>query len=80
MGYSRSQLDTLIVGKSFGNDVLGAFSVARQFAIMPQDEIFDPAMQPAFSALSRLKNNIPVFDSKLGYLSSHKPIVLFFFF
>jgi O-antigen/teichoic acid export membrane protein len=65
VGYSRSQLDTFIVGKSFGNEALGAFSIARQFSIMPQTEIFGPAMQPAFSVLSRLKNNIPQFDSKL---------------
>lgn len=65
VGYSRSQLDTFIVGKSFGNEALGEFSIARQFSIMPQTEIFGPAMQPAFSVLSRLKNNIPQFDSKL---------------
>lgn len=65
VGYSRSQLDTFIVGKSFGNEALGAFSIARQFSIMPQTEIFGPAMQPAFSVLSRLKNNIPQFDSKM---------------
>ena len=65
VGYSRSQLDTLIVGKSFGNEALGAFSIARQFSTMPQSEIIGPGMQPAFSVLSRLKNNIPQFDNKL---------------
>ncbi|WP_412971993.1 oligosaccharide flippase family protein [Glaciecola sp. MF2-115] len=65
VGYSRSKVDAFIVGKLFGNDVLGGFTVARQFAIMPQDEIFGPAMQPAYAALSQLKNNIAQFDAKL---------------
>ena len=58
ISYSRSQIDILLVGKKFGEGALGGFSIARQFAILPQTEIVTPAMQPAFSALSAL-NKVP---------------------
>lgn len=65
VGYCRSQIDTLIVGKLFGGAALGGFNVARQFAILPQTEIIGPAMQPAFSLMSTLKNQPEKFKQKI---------------
>ena len=64
VGYSRSQVDTLIVGKFFGNEAVGGYSIARQFAILPQTEIIGPAMQPNFSYLSSIKDKQVEFMDK----------------
>lgn len=65
VGYCRSQVDTLIVGKKFGEAALGEFNISRQFAILPQTEIVGPAMQPAFSLLSTLKKDKKAFMQKI---------------
>jgi O-antigen/teichoic acid export membrane protein len=64
IGYSRAQIDTLFVGRLFGSSTVGNYKVATQFGIMPQTEILGPAMQPAFSALSSLKDNISELHNK----------------
>jgi len=64
IGYSRSQIDTLFVGRLFGSSTVGNYKVAMQFGIMPQTEILGPAMQPAFSALSSLKENVVELHNK----------------
>jgi O-antigen/teichoic acid export membrane protein len=64
IGYSRSQIDTLFVGRLFGSSAVGNYKVAMQFGIMPQTEILGPAMQPAFSALSSLKDNVTELHNK----------------
>jgi O-antigen/teichoic acid export membrane protein len=65
IAYSRSQVDVLLVGKKFGDEALGGFSIARQFAILPQTEIVAPAMQPAFSALSAMNKSPNVLRHKI---------------
>lgn len=65
ISYSRSQIDILLVGKRFDEVELGRFSIARQFAIMPLTEVVAPAVQPAFSALSRLKHNQALYLEKI---------------
>lgn len=65
ISYSRSQVDILLVGKKFSEAELGKFSIARQFAIMPQTEIVAPAMQPGFSALSQLKSDSELYLTKI---------------
>ena len=65
VGFSRSNIDTLVVGKKFGEASLGEFNISRQFAILPQTEIIDPAMQPAFSALASIKQDEEKFKEKI---------------
>lgn len=65
ISYSRSQVDILLVGKFFGTGSAGGYSIARQFAIMPQTEIIAPAMQPLFALMSKLKHKQAEFERKL---------------
>lgn len=65
ISFSRSQVDVLLVGKKFSEAELGKFSIARQFAIMPQTEFIAPAMQPGFSALSQLKHDSQLYLTKI---------------
>ena len=65
VGYSRSQVDTLLVGRYFDTAQLGQFAISKQFAILPQSEIISPAMQPAFSLLSSIKNSKELFFTKV---------------
>ncbi len=64
-GYSRSQIDVLLVGKQFDAQSLGGFTIARNFSIMPQTEIVDPAIQPVFSVLSLVKESKKIFFEKI---------------
>jgi len=65
IGYSRSQIDTLIVGKQYGKESLGGYAIAREFAILPQTEVIGPAMKPTFSILASVSNQKEVFTDKV---------------
>lgn len=73
VGYSRSQLDVLLVGKLFGVSSTGEYSIARQFSTMPLTEIVVPAMQPILSSISIVKH-----DSDLLYTSIYKAFFIVF--
>lgn len=57
IGFTRAQIDTLLVSKFFGKSATGDLTVAKQFATMPYGELIAPGMAPMFSALSKLKSS-----------------------
>jgi O-antigen/teichoic acid export membrane protein len=65
VGFCRSTIDSLVVGKKFGEASLGEFNISRQFAILPLTEVIGPAMQPAFSAFSAIKDDRDKFKEKV---------------
>jgi lipopolysaccharide exporter len=77
VSYCRSQLDILLVGKLFGTSAAGGYSIARQFATMPQTEIITPAMQPLFSLMSTLKNRPKQFERKLYQTYFYSYLLIF---
>ena len=69
-GYIRSKLDIFLVGKGFGLEGTGKYSVAQEFAILPFAEIISPATMPIFSGLAQYKNNRKIlFDKTFKYLT-----------
>lgn len=52
LAYSRSQLDTFLIAKIFGQEKVGAFNVTKTFALLPQTELITPGVQPIFSLLA----------------------------
>jgi len=52
LSYSRSQLDTFLIAKFFGQEKVGEFNVSKTFALLPQTEVITPGIQPIFSLLA----------------------------
>lgn len=57
LGYLRYQMDTFLIGKGYGNDGVGRFTIAREFAYLPYNEIVFPAAGPTVNSFSELKKN-----------------------
>ena len=54
--YWYSNSDTAIVGKVLGSHLLGAFSMAKQLAVLPADKVMGPLNQIALPAFSRIQS------------------------
>ncbi|NVJ64560.1 MAG: oligosaccharide flippase family protein [Flavobacteriaceae bacterium] len=64
IGYTRSQMDILLIGQFFGSAAAGKFNIAKTFAIMPQTELISPAMKPFFSASSKQSSDYGLVEKK----------------
>ena len=64
IGYTRSQMDILLIGQFFGSAAAGKFNIAKTFAIMPQTELISPAMKPFFSASSKQSSDYNLVEKK----------------
>ncbi|WP_336366662.1 oligosaccharide flippase family protein [Marinobacter sp. C2H3] len=85
IGYMRAQMDTLFVSKYFSLAQLGGFNMAREFTVMPANEVIQPAIEPLLSAFSQDKSNRKELDRKvrlsvLVITGFTAPIVGFLFF
>ncbi len=70
LGFTRSKLDTLLIGSAYGTVGTGKFSIALEFAQLPLLEIIAPSTMPIFSGLVQYKNDkILLFDKTFKYLS-----------
>ena len=54
IGYLRSQIDTLLISQFYSLSVLGKFNIAREFTIMPANEIIQPAVEPLLATFSTI--------------------------
>jgi len=57
LGYTRSQLDTLLIGERYGSSATGKFKVVIDFVMMPKTEIIDPALRPLFISIASMKES-----------------------
>jgi len=55
LGYSRTQIDTLLVSQFFNLNQLGNFSIAREFTVMPASEVITPAVEPLLATFSKVR-------------------------
>lgn len=55
VGYSRAQVDTFLVSKFFSVPILGSFNIAREFTVMPANEIIKPAIEPFLATFSEVR-------------------------
>jgi len=55
--YFAESADELIIGKAFGNAVLGSFNVAKNLASLPMFRVMDIVNQVTFPAYSRLEGD-----------------------
>jgi lipopolysaccharide exporter len=58
LGYSRAQIDTILISKSFNLDIVGGFNMMKNISAMPGSDIIAPATEPLLASFSKVKNNI----------------------
>ena len=56
IGYTRANIDTLIISKMFNSTELGQYHVIKGITILPATDIVNPAVQPLLAAFSRFKD------------------------
>ena len=57
-GFTRSQIDTILITKSFSLTDAGAFHLVKTLTHMPANDIVVPAVTPLLSAFSLAKSNL----------------------
>ncbi|WP_448249773.1 oligosaccharide flippase family protein [Thalassotalea agariperforans] len=57
VGYTRSQIDNLIVSKFFSTTHFGNYYMARDIAMLPNSNILQPALEPLLAIFSENKEN-----------------------
>jgi len=60
-GFTRSQVDTLLISKLFGVVNLGRYHMSKHIAYIPANDIVIPASEPILAALAESKNNAELF-------------------
>ena len=82
IGYTRANIDTLIISKMFSSTELGQYHVIKNITVLPATDIVNPAVQPLLAAFSRFKNKKDELSQKfslslLVVLLLISPIALF---
>ena len=74
INYFNSQFDVIIIGKIFGNETLGLYSVAKQLVMRPAQIINPIVTRVTFPAMSKIQNDTlklkEVYLKTIYYLSS----------
>lgn len=65
IGYTRSQIDTLIVSKFFPQALLGQYYMARDVAMIPSHNIISPAIEPLLAAFRNSRRSIEDLEIKV---------------
>jgi len=82
VGYTRSQIDTLIVAKFFPAGQLGKYQMNRDLAMMPSHNILAPASEPLLTALRSTRSDINRFRIQTSaslYATATVAVPIFFF-
>ncbi|MGO1788327.1 MAG: oligosaccharide flippase family protein [Sphingobacterium sp.] len=56
-GYLRAQVDVLLISQFFSLAQLGRFNIAREFTIMPANEVIGPAVEPLLATFSSARQS-----------------------
>jgi lipopolysaccharide exporter len=57
LGYTRAQLDTIMVSSFYSPAILGGFHITKYISSMPGSEGLSPALEPLLATFSRSINN-----------------------
>ena len=67
LGYARSQIDTLVVAKSYNNMLLGNYHMARDLAMMPAHYLLSPAIEPLLAVLKNDRYDKPALLNNVAF-------------
>jgi len=57
IGYLRAQVDTLLISQFYSLSQLGKFNIAREFTIMPANEVIQPAVEPLLATFTSVRTD-----------------------
>lgn len=57
INYFNSQFDIMIIGKVFGSEILGLYSISKQFIMRPSQAFNPIVVKVAFPAMAKLQGN-----------------------
>jgi O-antigen/teichoic acid export membrane protein len=57
LGYTRAQLDTIMVSSFYSPSILGGFHITKYISSMPGSEAISPALEPLLATFSRSIND-----------------------
>ncbi|MFL1405680.1 oligosaccharide flippase family protein [Marinobacter sp. M1N3S26] len=82
VGFSKSQMDSLLISKFFSAQELGAFYMTKNLSVLPSTDIIGPAVEPLLASLSRVRDDLQEFNQQLSkaifvITSIIMPIVVF---
>lgn len=85
VGFSKSQMDSLLISKFFSAQELGAFYMTKNLSVLPSTDIIGPAVEPLLASLSRVRNDLREFNQQLSkaifvIASVIMPIAVFMWF
>ena len=78
VGFSKSQMDSLLISKFFSAQELGAFYMTKNLSVLPSTDIIGPAVEPLLASLSRVRDDLQEFNQQLSTLIM--PLVVFMWF
>lgn len=67
IGYTRSQIDTVVVSKAVSDSLVGNYHMAREIVMMPAHYILAPAIEPLLSAFKNDKANLPALLNNVAF-------------
>lgn len=67
LGYARSQIDTLVVAKSYNTMLLGNYHMARDLAMMPAHYLLSPAIEPLLAVLKNDRYDKPALLNNVAF-------------
>ncbi len=85
VGFTRAEVDTILVSKYFSSEELGGYHLSRHLSIIPSRDIIAPAIEPLLASYSRVKDDAPqlAYQFSLSMLVVSiliMPIAVFMFF
>ncbi|WP_404362254.1 oligosaccharide flippase family protein [Marinobacter sp.] len=66
VGFTRSQIDNLMVSKFFGTTQLGGYNLVREVSLLPALSAIIPMSEPLLAAIAEGKNSADVLAHRVG--------------
>lgn len=60
VGFTRSQIDNLMVSKLFGSSSLGGYNLVRELSILPAVSVIIPVSEPLLAAIAKGRNDTAI--------------------
>ncbi|EMP55568.1 polysaccharide biosynthesis protein [Marinobacter santoriniensis NKSG1] len=70
VGFTRSQVDTLMVSKVFGTAQLGGYNLVREVSLLPALSAFIPMCEPLLAAVSQVRSSREVLAYRVRLASA----------
>jgi len=67
VGFTRSQIDNLMVSKLFGSSALGGYNLVRELSILPAVSVIVPMSQPLLAAIAQGRDDPAILAYRIRF-------------